>query len=130
MITRKKPLLMVQHLSLAFGGVIAIDNLSFVARQGEITVLLQFIPDLFDFDGRFPLSVFPQERHHFPERGGARVVETSCGVGTVFASGTTFSCVCIPGCSRQRKEYVPVGALMETRGNPAVMRRSSLSVAV
>jgi branched-chain amino acid transport system ATP-binding protein len=34
------PLLIVQHLSLAFGGVTAIDNLSFVARDRQITALV------------------------------------------------------------------------------------------
>lgn len=35
-----QPLLVVQHLSLAFGGVIAIDDLSFVARDRQVTVLI------------------------------------------------------------------------------------------
>ena len=35
-----QPLLVVQHLSLAFGGVTAIDDLSFVARDRQVTALI------------------------------------------------------------------------------------------
>jgi branched-chain amino acid transport system ATP-binding protein len=37
---RHQPLLVVQHLSLAFGGITAIDNLSFIARDREATALI------------------------------------------------------------------------------------------
>jgi branched-chain amino acid transport system ATP-binding protein len=36
----RPPLLSVEHLSMRFGGLIAIDNLSFVARRGNITALI------------------------------------------------------------------------------------------
>ncbi len=35
-----QPLLVVQHLTLSFGGVVAVDDLSFAARDGEITGLV------------------------------------------------------------------------------------------
>ncbi len=34
------PILQVEHLSMKFGGLVAIDNLSFDARRGEITALI------------------------------------------------------------------------------------------
>jgi branched-chain amino acid transport system ATP-binding protein len=33
-------LLTIQHLTMRFGGLVAVDNLSFVARRGEITALI------------------------------------------------------------------------------------------
>ncbi len=36
----KTPLLLVEHISMRFGGLIAVNNLSFVAREGEITALI------------------------------------------------------------------------------------------
>ncbi len=35
-----RPLLKVEHISMRFGGLIAINNLSFEAREGEITALI------------------------------------------------------------------------------------------
>ena len=40
MTTQKKPLLIVQHLSLAFGSITAVDDLSFVAPEDQITALV------------------------------------------------------------------------------------------
>jgi branched-chain amino acid transport system ATP-binding protein len=40
MAARGDPLLRVEHLTMRFGGLIAIDDLSFTARQGEITALI------------------------------------------------------------------------------------------
>ena len=34
------PLLAVEHLTMRFGGLIAIDDLSFSANQGEITAII------------------------------------------------------------------------------------------
>jgi branched-chain amino acid transport system ATP-binding protein len=34
------PLLEVEHLSMRFGGLVAVDNLSFIARQREITAII------------------------------------------------------------------------------------------
>ena len=34
------PLLVVQHLTMRFGGLVAIDDVSFVARNGEITAII------------------------------------------------------------------------------------------
>jgi branched-chain amino acid transport system ATP-binding protein len=34
------PILSVEHLSMRFGGLVAVDDLSFVARRGEITALI------------------------------------------------------------------------------------------
>ena len=34
------PILQVEHLSMRFGGLIAVDDLSFVARRGDITALI------------------------------------------------------------------------------------------
>src|SRR5688572_21569994 len=35
-----EPILSVEHLSMRFGGLIAVDDLSFSARRGEITALI------------------------------------------------------------------------------------------
>ena len=35
-----KPILAVEHLSMRFGGLIAVDDLSFVAQRGDITALI------------------------------------------------------------------------------------------
>ena len=40
MTTQKKPLLIVQHLSLVFGCITAVDDLCFVAPEGQITALV------------------------------------------------------------------------------------------
>jgi branched-chain amino acid transport system ATP-binding protein len=40
MAARGDTLLSVEHLTMRFGGLIAVDDLSFVARQGEITALI------------------------------------------------------------------------------------------
>src|SRR5215472_9774807 len=40
MAARGDTLLSVEHLTMRFGGLVAIDNLSFVARHGEITALI------------------------------------------------------------------------------------------
>src|SRR5207302_565541 len=40
MTTQKKSLLIVQHLSLAFGSITAVDDLSFVAPEDQITALV------------------------------------------------------------------------------------------
>jgi branched-chain amino acid transport system ATP-binding protein len=37
---RRSPLLRVDHLTMRFGGLLAVSNLSFVARRGEITALI------------------------------------------------------------------------------------------
>ena len=34
------PLLTVEHLSMRFGGLVAVNDLSFIARAGEITALI------------------------------------------------------------------------------------------
>ena len=36
----KKPMLQVEHLSMKFGGLMAIDDLSFEAYEGDITALI------------------------------------------------------------------------------------------
>src|SRR5690606_20385688 len=35
-----RPVLQVDHLTMRFGGLIAVDNLSFAARHGEITAII------------------------------------------------------------------------------------------
>jgi branched-chain amino acid transport system ATP-binding protein len=40
MAARGDTLLSVEHLTMRFGGLVAIDNLSFAARHGEITALI------------------------------------------------------------------------------------------
>ena len=37
---RATPLLEVEHISMRFGGLVAVNDLSFIARQGEITALI------------------------------------------------------------------------------------------
>jgi branched-chain amino acid transport system ATP-binding protein len=39
-LAKHEPLLQIEHISMRFGGLIAINDLSFVARQGEITALI------------------------------------------------------------------------------------------
>ncbi|HYZ42078.1 MAG TPA: ATP-binding cassette domain-containing protein, partial [Stellaceae bacterium] len=34
------PLLAIEHLTMRFGGLIAVDDLSFVAHRGEITAII------------------------------------------------------------------------------------------
>ena len=36
----RKPLLEVEHLSMRFGGLLAVNDLSFTAYQGEITAII------------------------------------------------------------------------------------------
>ena len=36
----KRPLLTVEHLTMRFGGLVAVDDLSFVARDGEVTAII------------------------------------------------------------------------------------------
>ena len=38
--TSRTPMLHVEHISMRFGGLIAVNDLSFVAREGEITALI------------------------------------------------------------------------------------------
>src|SRR5687767_15746538 len=38
--TDDTPILIVDHLSMRFGGLIAVDDLSFVAKRGHITALI------------------------------------------------------------------------------------------
>ena len=38
--TQNTPLLLIQNISMRFGGLIAVNNLSFIAREGEITALI------------------------------------------------------------------------------------------
>ncbi len=38
--TDDKPLLSVEHLTMRFGGLVANNDVSFVARAGEITALI------------------------------------------------------------------------------------------
>jgi branched-chain amino acid transport system ATP-binding protein len=38
--TARPPLLAVEHLTMRFGGLVAVDDLSFTARQGEITAVI------------------------------------------------------------------------------------------
>ena len=40
MTTERPPLLRVEHLTMRFGGLVAINDLSFVVREGEITALI------------------------------------------------------------------------------------------
>jgi branched-chain amino acid transport system ATP-binding protein len=40
MSTGTEPILVVEHLSMRFGGLVAVDDLSFVARRGDITALI------------------------------------------------------------------------------------------
>ena len=35
-----EPILAVEHLSMRFGGLVAVDNLSFTAERGQITALI------------------------------------------------------------------------------------------
>jgi len=40
MTSNSEPILTVDHLSMRFGGLVAIDNLNFVARRGQVTALI------------------------------------------------------------------------------------------
>ncbi len=40
MVAPTAPLLTVEHLTMRFGGLVAIDDLSFSARRGEITAVI------------------------------------------------------------------------------------------
>ena len=40
MVAPMAPLLTVEHLTMRFGGLVAIDDLSFSARRGEITAVI------------------------------------------------------------------------------------------
>ena len=35
-----EPILRVEHLSMRFGGLVAVDDLSFIAQRGDITALI------------------------------------------------------------------------------------------
>jgi branched-chain amino acid transport system ATP-binding protein len=37
---RAAPLLTVEHLTMRFGGLLAVNDLNFIAREGEITALI------------------------------------------------------------------------------------------
>src|SRR2546421_6416971 len=39
-VAQVEPLLVVEHLSMRFGGLLAVSDLSFTARRGEITALI------------------------------------------------------------------------------------------
>jgi branched-chain amino acid transport system ATP-binding protein len=40
MTTHDAPILTVDHLTMRFGGLVAVDNLNFIARRGEVTALI------------------------------------------------------------------------------------------
>ena len=40
LVQRGTPLLVVEHLTMRFGGLVAVNDLSFVARAGDITALI------------------------------------------------------------------------------------------
>src|SRR6266576_3126061 len=40
MVDSAEPILAVEHLTMRFGGLVAVDNFSFAARRGEVTALI------------------------------------------------------------------------------------------